>query len=414
MAKINETELKARVARLNQKLDEVFPLIPLALGAAGGYVAANKNANAAQAPVQDANVAPPAPVEVKPDATKLARLKELLAKAGIDTTPVAPTNYLNPPGTAPLKLGSNLQNTPTLTPKTNEGFARDSLLEKLRLIESVQLNEALSAEEYKEMMRLASDLSVEFPNNTEIQTLNQQAQGLPPQWSSTPVTEPVTEPVKTVAKKTWAKGVLGAGMSGPEVKALQGKLIAAGYLPAGADDGAYGKNTRDAVIALQTDLGVTKDGAYGPATKSAFDAKPDTKKGGAETPPVKTETPPVKTETPPVKTETPPVKTETPPVKTETPPVKTEVKPSGESLVPNTASVIIDGKSVPVTTADKNGKTIKYKIGTWIDAVNAGTRKIDDVPPMYRDIVKQAIAVKESVSYGEDQTLARIVSLARF
>ena len=386
MAKINETELKARVARLNQKLDEVFPLIPLALGAAGGYVAANKNANAAQAPVQDANVAPPAPVEVKPDATKLARLKELLAKAGIDTTPVAPTNYLNPPGTAPLKLGSNLQNTPTLTPKTNEGFARDSLLEKLRLIESVQLNEALSAEEYKEMMRLASDLSVEFPNNTEIQTLNQQAQGLPPQWSSTPVTEPVTEPVKTVAKKTWAKGVLGAGMSGPEVKALQGKLIAAGYLPAGADDGAYGKNTRDAVIALQTDLGVTKDGAYGPATKSAFDAKPDTKKGGAETPPVKTETPPV----------------------------KTEVKPSGESLVPNTASVIIDGKSVPVTTADKNGKTIKYKIGTWIDAVNAGTRKIDDVPPMYRDIVKQAIAVKESVSYGEDQTLARIVSLARF
>jgi hypothetical protein len=97
---------------------------------------------------------------------------------------------------------------------------------------------------------------------------------------------PVTDPVKTVAKKTWAKGVLGAGMSGPEVKELQGKLIAAGYLPAGADDGSYGKNTRDAVIALQTDLGVAKDGAYGPVTKAAFDANPEIKKGG--TPPVKT------------------------------------------------------------------------------------------------------------------------------
>jgi hypothetical protein len=382
MAKINETELKARVAKLNQKLDEIAPLIPLALGAAGGYFAANKNANATPAPVQGANVAPPVPVEVKPDATKLARLKELLAKAGVDTTPVAPTNYLTTPGTAPFKLGSNLQNTTTLTPKTNEGFARDSLLEKLRLIESVQLNEALSAEEYKEMMRLASDLSVDFPNNKEIQALNQQAQGLPPQWSSArinsrpdpviepvktvaKVTEPVTEPVKTVAKKTWAKGVLGAGMSGPEVKALQGKLIAAGYLPAGADDGAYGKNTRDAVIALQTDLGVTKDGAYGPATKSAFDAKPDTKKGGAETPPAKTETPP--------------------------------------------APPVADPKNDAKWMA-----TNKPNIDTWIAAVKGGKKTMDQVPAPYKFYVQQGTAVRESVSYSEDQSLARIVSLARF
>jgi hypothetical protein len=395
MAKINESDLKARVARLNQKIDEIAPLIPLALGGIGGYFAGQKNANAAQAPVQDANVAPaPAPVEVKPDATKLARLKELLAKAGIDTTPVTPTNYLNPPGSAPFKLGSNLQNTPTLTPKTNEGFARDTLLEKLRLIESTQLNEDLSAEEYKEMMRLAAELATDFPNNKEAQTLLQQAQSLPPKWSSDAqaTVDPVVTSTPEKPKKTWAKGVLGAGMSGPEVKALQAKLIAAGYLPAGADDGAYGKNTRDAVIALQTDLGVAKDGAYGPATKAAFDAKPDTKKGGAEAPkeePAKVE--PAKVE--PAKVE--PAKVE--PAKVE--PAKVEPPPAPVADPKN------DAKWMSVN--QKN-------IDSWVAAVKAGTKTLEQVPAPYKFYVQQATAVKESVSYGEDQALARIVSLARF
>jgi len=363
MAKINESDLKARVAKLNQKIDEIAPLIPLALGGLGGYLAGQKNANAAPAPVQDANVAPaPAPVEATPDATKLARLKELLAKAGVSTAPAD--------NTSAYSLMPADGSKPRL--KANEGFARDALLEKLRLIESTQLNEDLSAEEYKEMMRLAAELATDFPNNKETQTLLQQAQSLPPKWSDAPApTEPVVTPTEK-PKRTWAKGVLGTGMSGPEVKALQAKLIAAGYLPAGADDGSYGKNTRDAVVALQTDLGVAKDGAYGPATKAAFDAKPDTKKGGTETPPA---------------------------------PVKQEPEPAPAPAPAPVADPKNDAKWMSVN--QKN-------IDSWIAAVKAGSKTIEQVPAPYKFYVQQATAVKESVSYGEDQALARIVSLARF
>jgi peptidoglycan hydrolase-like protein with peptidoglycan-binding domain len=74
-------------------------------------------------------------------------------------------------------------------------------------------------------------------------------------------------------KRQWNPGVLGTGVSGQEVKELQGKLIAAGLLPQGSDDGQFGKNTRDAVIKLQQALGVKADGAVGPVTKKALDAK---------------------------------------------------------------------------------------------------------------------------------------------
>jgi hypothetical protein len=74
-------------------------------------------------------------------------------------------------------------------------------------------------------------------------------------------------------KKQWNPGVLGMGVAGSEVKELQRKLIAAGLLPQGADDSKFGTNTRDAVIKLQTALGVKPDGAVGPKTKAALDAK---------------------------------------------------------------------------------------------------------------------------------------------
>ena len=38
----------------------------------------------------------------------------------------------------------------------------------------------------------------------------------------------------------------------------------------GSIDGSYGSATTDAVKALQTDLGVTVDGRFGPATAKAF------------------------------------------------------------------------------------------------------------------------------------------------
>jgi peptidoglycan hydrolase-like protein with peptidoglycan-binding domain len=83
-------------------------------------------------------------------------------------------------------------------------------------------------------------------------------------------------------KKGWAAGTLGLGSRGPEVKALQDKLIAAGLLdpttgPGGkpANDGIFGPNTQHAVQNLQDRLGVSKDGIYGPNTQRALAAKPE-------------------------------------------------------------------------------------------------------------------------------------------
>jgi len=56
---------------------------------------------------------------------------------------------------------------------------------------------------------------------------------------------------------------------------------------------------------------------------------------------------------------------------------------------------------------------------TWIKAVKAGTQKMEQVPPVYADIVKKALSIKENYEtgnqsvYSEDQSLARIVQLAR-
>ena len=69
------------------------------------------------------------------------------------------------------------------------------------------------------------------------------------------------------APKTWNKGVLGKGMKGPEVSALQKKLGI-------ADTGTYDAATIAAVQALQKKLGVAADGAYGPGTKAAHDKMP--------------------------------------------------------------------------------------------------------------------------------------------
>ena len=82
--------------------------------------------------------------------------------------------------------------------------------------------------------------------------------------------------------RTYTAGTLGLGSRGPEVTALQDKLITAGLLdpttgPGGkpANDGIFGPNTQHAVQNLQDRLGVSKDGIYGPNTQRALAAKPE-------------------------------------------------------------------------------------------------------------------------------------------
>ena len=88
-----------------------------------------------------------------------------------------------------------------------------------------------------------------------------------------------TEAVKTMQTDL---GVTPDGVYGPEthnalkgkgagiVSSLQTALTTYGYY-AGPIDGQYSEATQEAVKKLQTDVGVTPDGKFGPETATAFD-----------------------------------------------------------------------------------------------------------------------------------------------
>jgi g-D-glutamyl-meso-diaminopimelate peptidase len=63
---------------------------------------------------------------------------------------------------------------------------------------------------------------------------------------------------------------LSLGSTGPNVKLIQSLLNKIGY-NAGAVDGRFGSQTRQAVIAFQRNNGLTPDGVVGPATWSVFE-----------------------------------------------------------------------------------------------------------------------------------------------
>lgn len=63
------------------------------------------------------------------------------------------------------------------------------------------------------------------------------------------------------------KNILSKGQVSNDVKNLQNDLISLGYLT-GKADGAFGKNTENAVIAFQKKYGLTPDGLVGSTTKS--------------------------------------------------------------------------------------------------------------------------------------------------
>lgn len=70
---------------------------------------------------------------------------------------------------------------------------------------------------------------------------------------------------RTISLKN--SNILSKGQVSNDVKNLQNNLISLGYL-SGTADGAFGKNTENAVIAFQRNYGLTADGLVGDATKN--------------------------------------------------------------------------------------------------------------------------------------------------
>lgn len=74
------------------------------------------------------------------------------------------------------------------------------------------------------------------------------------------------------------------GSRGNNVRKLQNRLIELGYLPEGSADGAFGSQTRRAVISFQKANGLTADGIAGDATQTHLYQNPDVIPAATPTP----------------------------------------------------------------------------------------------------------------------------------
>jgi peptidoglycan hydrolase-like protein with peptidoglycan-binding domain len=92
----------------------------------------------------------------------------------------------------------------------------------------------------------------------------------PPFPATPPVTEPPAPPVTEPPPPPEPDPVLRPGRKGPEVAALQQRLIDLGYW-LGDPDGSYGHATTQAVMAFQKANGLGRDGLAGPATLAAVE-----------------------------------------------------------------------------------------------------------------------------------------------
>jgi hypothetical protein len=164
---------------------------------------------------------------------KLKRIKELLAKAKESKAAV-----------------------PKTAPKTE---SMSELMNRIqRIAEGTTLSEALTADEYKELQRLAADLGTDFKDDPEIQTLTKQALDLPAQFSSdekpADPTNP-TDPTKPNDKKP--------GVADPKVQKVQEQLKALGVDP-GPIDGRMGPKTVAGIKAFEKLAGLPETGKITP------------------------------------------------------------------------------------------------------------------------------------------------------
>jgi len=97
-----------------------------------------------------------------------------------------------------------------------------------------------------------------------------------PEVTPEPAKETMTPfPVPQITPNTKGYHNLGMGGKGKEVKRLQEKLIELRYMPEGTADGAYGRQTYNAVKKFQYYNGLRADGVAGRATQTYLFENPD-------------------------------------------------------------------------------------------------------------------------------------------
>jgi len=200
------------------------------------------------------------PVASTADPKQVARLKELLAKAKAAGGSAA----LNP--NAPGASAATTIPTGGLENQANQAKTAESttyFLNKLRILESAQLNEALTADEYKELQKIAASLQVDNPQDKELQALTKQALDLPAQFAAdTPAAAP-DKPADGQAASPAADPAKPAAAKKPAYKADPiGQSIA----------NQLKMTTPDAIKLFQKNNGLNPDGQIGPKTTDALKA----------------------------------------------------------------------------------------------------------------------------------------------
>ena len=100
---------------------------------------------------------------------------------------------------------------------------------------------------------------------------------IPPELLNQPnaTAEITPAPVPEITPNTRAYHNVGMGAKGKEVRRIQEKLVELGYLPEGAADGAYGRQTYNAVKKFQHYNGLAADGVAGRKTQTYLFENPD-------------------------------------------------------------------------------------------------------------------------------------------
>ncbi len=191
--------------------------------------------------------------------SRLARMRELLAKAKQPkvTSPAS--------GTSGQSKGVNTRSD------FEENVRLESMSELMARIRRIaegtdELYEQLSAEEYKELQKLAAELQQEFPDDTEIQTVATQALALPAQFASdTTPADKTGDDKKADDKKADDKKAddKKTAVSDPKVQKVQEQLKALGVDP-GPIDGRMGPKTEAGIKAFEKMAGVPETGKITP------------------------------------------------------------------------------------------------------------------------------------------------------